>query len=126
MVLSRRAACEAQDNENGRRSNMKLSVKALAITSGLVWGGAMLTCGLLNLAARPYGKRFLELMSSVYPGFHNRRNFADVLVGAGYGFVDGAVAGALTAAMYNQFAGQRAGTESVQPAAPVLHPEAAS
>ena len=35
---------------------MKLSVKALAITSGLVWGGAMLTCGLVNLAARPYGR----------------------------------------------------------------------
>ncbi len=83
---------------------MKLSVKALAIASGLVWGGAMLTCGLINLAARPYGRRFLKMMSSVYPGFHNSRTLGDVLVGAGYGFVDGAVGGAVVAALYNQFA----------------------
>ena len=100
---------------------MKLSVKALAITSGLVWGGAMLTCGLVNLAARPYGRRFLELMSSVYPGFHNSRTVGDVFVGAGYGFVDGAVGGAVMAAIYNQFAHQGTG----MPAAPAPTPAAA-
>ena len=100
---------------------MKLSVKALALTSGLVWGGAMLTCGLVNLAARPYGRRFLELMSSVYPGFHNSRTLGDVLVGAGYGFVDGAVGGAVMAAIYNQFAHQGTG----MPAAPAPTPVAA-
>jgi len=93
---------------------MKLSVKALAITSGLVWGGAMLTCGLVNLAARPYGRRFLELMSSLYPGFHNSRTLGDVLVGAGYGFVDGAVGGSLVAAIYNQFAHQGTGAYRAQ------------
>jgi hypothetical protein len=97
---------------------MRLSVKALAITSGLVWGGAMLTCGLVNLAARPYGRRFLELMSSVYPGFHNSRTLGDVLVGAGYGFVDGAVAGSVIAAVYNQFANQETGTGSAPAPAP--------
>ena len=90
---------------------MKLSVKALAMTSGLVWGGAMLTCGLVNLAARPYGRRFLEVMSSVYPGFHNSRTLGDVLVGAGYGFVDGAVAGSVIAAIYNRFAHQETGIQ---------------
>jgi hypothetical protein len=82
---------------------MKLSVKALGITSGVIWGGCMLTCGLINLGSRSYGGSFLKLMSSVYPGFHNARNVPDVLVGAGYGFVDGTIAGALIAAVYNQF-----------------------
>ena len=91
---------------------MKLSVKALAITSGLVWGGAMLTCGLVNLAARPYGRKFLELMSSVYPGFHNSGTLGDVLVGAGYGFVDGAICGSAVAAIYNRFAHQGTGIQS--------------
>jgi hypothetical protein len=91
---------------------MKLSVKALAITSGLVWGGAILTCGLANLVARPYGRRFLELMSSVYPGFHNSRTLGDVLVGSGYGFVDGAVGGGVVAAIYNQFAHQDTGIQA--------------
>jgi hypothetical protein len=83
---------------------MKLSVKAMAITSGLLWGGAMLTCGLINLAEPSYGRRFLKLMSSVYPGFHNSGTVADVLVGAGYGVVDGVVGGAVAAAIYNQCA----------------------
>lgn len=81
---------------------MKLSVRAMAVTSGLLWGGGLLACGLVNLAAPPYGRRFLRMMSSVYPGFHNSRTLADVLVGAGYGFVDGAAAGAVFAGLYNR------------------------
>lgn len=83
---------------------MKLSVRALATTSGLVWGGCMLTCGLINLVKPAYGRRFLKLMSSVYPGFHESRTLPNVLVGTGYGFVDGAVAGGVVAFLYNQFA----------------------
>ncbi len=85
---------------------MKLSVKALAISSGLIWLGCMLTCGLINVASPRYGRRFLKLMSSVYPGFHNSRTVPDVIVGAGYGLVDGALAGALMAVLYNQFTGR--------------------
>jgi hypothetical protein len=89
---------------------MKLSVKALAITSGVVWGGCMLTCGLVNLASPGYGRGFLKMMSTLYPGFHNSGNLPDVLVGAGYGFLDGAAAGALIAALYNQLADQQSQT----------------
>ncbi len=99
---------------------MKLSVKAMALTSGMAWGGAMLVCGLLNLASRSYARPFLGMMSSVYPGFHNSRTLADVLVGAGYGFVDGATGGALIAAVYNQLTEKCA--ESRQPVEmPVAH-----
>ncbi len=97
---------------------MKLSVKALAITSGLVWGGAMLTCGLVNLAARPYSSKFLDVMSSVYPGFHNSGTVGDVLVGAGYGFLDGAVAGSVIAAIYNRFAPQETAIQSAHAPTP--------
>ena len=83
---------------------MKLSIKAVAITSGLVWSGHILTCGLINLASPSYGGRFLKVMSSLYPGFRNARTVPDVLVGAGYGLLDGAAAGAVVAAIYNQFA----------------------
>lgn len=83
---------------------MKLSVKALAITSGLVWGGCILTCGLIGLAKPGYARQFLKAMSSVYPGFHDSGTLPDVLVGTGYGIVDGVVGGALVAALYNQLA----------------------
>jgi hypothetical protein len=86
---------------------MKLSVKGMAMTSGILWGGCMLTLGLINLSSRSYGRGFLKVMSSVYPGFHNSRSVTDVLVGAGYGFVDGTVGGAIAAAVYNQLAGPR-------------------
>jgi len=91
---------------------MKLSVKATALSCGVVWGGAMLACGILNLAKKSYGRRFLKMMSSMYPGFHNSRTVPDVLVGAGYGFTDGAAAGALYATLYNRFAGEASGARS--------------
>ena len=83
---------------------MSLSVKSLAITSALLWGGGVLFVGLVNLAAPSYGTAFLQCVSSGYPGFHNSRHFLDVLVGAGYALVDGAVGGALFGWLYNAFA----------------------
>ena len=87
---------------------MRLSVKALTIVVAILWGGGMLFTGLVNLAAPSYGMECLKLMSSVYPGFHASRSLGDVLVGTGYGLVDGGIAGFLLAWFYNFFA-QRAG-----------------
>jgi hypothetical protein len=86
---------------------MTLSVKSLAIVSALLWGGAILTVGLINLAAPSYGVVFLQCMSGVYPGFHNSRTLLDVLVGTGYGLVDGAIGGALFGWLYNVFSQKR-------------------
>lgn len=83
---------------------MPLSVKALSIVFGLLWGGAMLAVGLANLAAPSYGLAFLRGMSSIYPGFHASRTFADVLVGTGYALVDGALGGFFFGWLYNFFA----------------------
>ncbi len=84
---------------------MKLSVKGLALTLGLVWGGlAMLLTGLANLIWPGYGGEFLKVMASVYPGYHATASFGQVIVGTLYGIVDGAVAGAVFAWVYNRFA----------------------
>lgn len=82
---------------------MKLSIKSLTITASLLWGGCVLVMGLANLAIPSYGTVFLQCISSVYPGFHNSRNFVDVLVGMSYSLVDGAAGGAIFAWMYNFF-----------------------
>ena len=84
---------------------MRLSIKGLAIASGLLWGGCIFVVGLINLASPAYGSSFLQLMSSVYPGFHAQRAFGDVLVGTGYALVDGGIGGLLLAWLYNLFAG---------------------
>jgi hypothetical protein len=88
---------------------MALSIRSLAITSALLWGGGVLFVGLVNLAAPSYGTVFLQCVSSVYPGFHNSRHFLDVLVGTGYALFDGAVGGALFGWVYNTFSGDSSG-----------------
>jgi hypothetical protein len=83
---------------------MKFSVKGLALASGILWGVAMLGMGLANLIWANYGQLFLQTMASAYPGYHATRSIAEVIVGTLYGFVDGFIAGAVFAWLYNQFA----------------------
>ena len=86
---------------------MRLSAMALAITGAIVWGVyGMGGTALLNLIWPPYGEHFLITMSSVYPGYHATRSIGEVLVGAGYGAVDGAVGGLLFGWIYNFFVPQ--------------------
>jgi hypothetical protein len=82
---------------------MKLNVKGLAMASGILWGVAMLVMGLTNLIWSSYGQQFLQLMASVYPGYHATRSFVEVIVGTLYGAVDGFIGGAVLAWLYNQF-----------------------
>ncbi len=86
---------------------MRLSVRALAIASALVWGSCLFLVGVLNLVAPSYGVEFLRSLSSVYPGFHASHTFASVIIGAIYGLVDGFVGGSLFGWLYNRLAGSR-------------------
>jgi hypothetical protein len=83
---------------------MKLNTKALALSSAILWGLAMLVMGLANLIWGNYGQQFLQLMSSVYIGYHATHSIVGVIVGTLYGVVDGLVGGAVFAWLYNQFA----------------------
>jgi hypothetical protein len=80
---------------------MKLSAKALAITIGVLWGGAMLILGVLNMVIPPYGADILVVMGSVYPGIYGAGTMPETLIGAAYGVIDGALAGLLIAWLYN-------------------------
>lgn len=81
----------------------RLSVQGMAFGIGLLWGGAILFVGLFNLGYPSYGVSFLQMAGSIYPGFRATGTFVDVLVGTGYGLVDGAVGGVLLAWLYNSF-----------------------
>lgn len=83
---------------------MKLSVRAAATASALLWGGAVLVVGIANVIQPRYGREFLRLIASIYPGYHARPSLGDVAVGTGYAAVDGAFGGALCAWLYNQLA----------------------
>ena len=81
---------------------MKLDPKALAYTSAALCGMAMLVVGLINLHAPEYGREFLQLMASVYPGYTAEASFDSVLIGTGYALVDGAVVGWLFGWLHNR------------------------
>jgi hypothetical protein len=84
---------------------MKLNVKAMALTSGLLWGVlAMFLTGLANLLWDGYGQDFLDVMASLYPGYNATASFGQMIVGTLYGLLDGAVVGAVFAWLYNRFA----------------------
>lgn len=81
---------------------MKLSVRAVAASSALLWGGAILAVGVTNLMQPRYGKEFLRVVASIYPGYRARPTIANVAVGTAYAAADGAVGGALCAWLYNR------------------------
>jgi hypothetical protein len=64
---------------------MRISLKATALSSAVLWGGAMLFVGLIHLAVPSYGGDFLRIVSSVYPGADTAPKLGRVLLGTLYG-----------------------------------------
>ncbi len=75
----------------------KLNVRGLAIALGSTWALAMLFAGWASI----YGwtTEFVAVMGSVYVGFEP--TFLGGIIGAVWGFVDGAIGGLLIAIIYN-------------------------
>ena len=82
----------------------RLDEKALAYTLAALCGGSVLLIGLANLSAPEYGREFLELLASVYPGYTAERTFESVLIGTGYALVKGAALGWVVGWLYNRLA----------------------
>ncbi|HVN05634.1 MAG TPA: hypothetical protein VMT86_14510 [Bryobacteraceae bacterium] len=83
---------------------MKYSLRAIALSSAVLWGFAMLFVGLIHMAEPSYGGEFLRMMSSVYPGADTAPNLGRVILGTIYGLVDGAIAGYVFGLLYRAFA----------------------
>ena len=80
---------------------MRFNVIALSATAALFWGAAILIVASANLIWPPYGRAFLELAASIYPGYHPSPAIGSVITGTLYGLVDGAIAGAIFGWLYN-------------------------
>jgi hypothetical protein len=89
---------------------MRLHITAFALAAGLLWGGAVLVVALANLAWPGYGRAFLELTASLYPGYRPGTGAGSAIVAALYGLVDGGIGGAVFAWLYNLVARPRANT----------------
>jgi hypothetical protein len=85
---------------------MRLNLKALVLTAGLVWAGSVLMVGVANLIWPGYGTTFLQLVASIYPGYDATGSVAAVIVGTLYALVDGAIFGLVFGWLYNFFLGK--------------------
>ena len=81
---------------------MKLSVKALALTSGILWGATVFLVTLWLLAFG-YEGGIMTQLDHFYFGY--RFSVLGAFIGLVYGFVDGAICGAVFAWLYNKLAG---------------------
>lgn len=82
---------------------MKVSPIALGLTLGVLWGGAMCLISIVNLVNPSYGRDFLFVMASVYPGIAGAGPIAGTLMATIYGSVDGFLGGLLVGWIYNFF-----------------------
>jgi hypothetical protein len=83
---------------------MKLSVKSLTISIAIVWGFCFFFVAICNYFWPPYGKAFLEVVSSVYPGYRAAGTAGSVIIGTLYALLDGTIGGAIFALLYNYLA----------------------
>ena len=86
---------------------MRFNVTSLAVTAGLFWGSALLVVALANLIWPGYGRAFLDLAASVYPGYRPGSGLGSVITATLYALVDGAIAGAIFGWLYNLLARPR-------------------
>ncbi len=78
-----------------------LSVKAFSVSLGIVWATCVFLVGLINLLVPSFGLTFLWFVSSVSPGFNADPNLLSVLIGTVYALLEGCLAGAMIAWIYN-------------------------
>ncbi len=84
---------------------MKLSTLSLALTAAILWGVSVLLCGIANMNWPDYAVSFLDVLDSIYPGYHRDGTMRNVIVGALYAVVDGGIGGLLFGCIYNLCAG---------------------
>jgi hypothetical protein len=80
---------------------MKLSVRSLTLTAAILWSLCFVSVAFINYFWPPYGRAFLEVMSSIYPGYKPAGSPGNVIIGTVYAFAEGAVGGALFGWLYN-------------------------
>jgi hypothetical protein len=86
---------------------MRLNVKAFIVTSGVFWALTFLMVTITNLVWSGYGTAFLQVVASIYPGYHGESCVRDIVAGTLYALVDGAVAGLIFACIYNLVASNK-------------------
>ena len=86
---------------------MKLNLKAMTMTFAILWAAVVFLVGIANLIWPEYGKAFLLILASLYPGYAASGAFGDVIVGSLYALVDAAIVGFVFGWLYNLLVGAK-------------------
>jgi hypothetical protein len=78
----------------------KCDIRAAGLSFGIVWSALIFLCGIFSMFFN-WGTKFVEVFADIYPGYH--ASILGNVIGAFWGFVDGAIGGALLAWLYNKF-----------------------
>lgn len=78
----------------------KIDIRVVGLAVGCIWGSGVLVLGIVSMMSER-GAKIVKFISKVYIGYG--ATWLRSLVGALWGFVDGAISGALVAWMYNKF-----------------------
>jgi hypothetical protein len=82
-------------SDNGEGVNPR----ALGLAAGTLWGTVVLLLALLSRTG--WGEQWRVLLGDAYIGYDE--TITGSLIGAGWGFVDGAIAGVALGWLYNRF-----------------------
>ncbi len=77
---------------------MKLNAKRLALIGGIFWGASLMIMAWITMKTG-YGKEFLDIITSFYPGYS--LSLVGSFIGLGLGFVDAFVCLYVFASIYN-------------------------
>ena len=83
---------------------MKIDVRAMALTIGILWGAQFLFLGILMRFFPGYGETWIQLWADVYPLYEGSGGVLDTLIGTVFGLIDGILGGAVVAWLYNRIA----------------------
>ena len=54
---------------------MRLSIKSLVVTGAILWSGSVFLAGVGNMIWPSYAGALLQLVDSIYPGYHASGSF---------------------------------------------------
>jgi len=81
---------------------MKLDVKALALSLGILWGASLIIMGIIAMIAPDYADNFVEAIGSKYPGY--APTIPGSIIGGVCGFFDMGIFGLILGLLYNKLA----------------------
>jgi hypothetical protein len=82
--------------ENG---SGKICPMIIGLSLGLLWGVSLLILGLIAHWCSSYGREFITMIGSIYPGY--TQSISGSFIGLAWGFVDLFCAGFIFALLYN-------------------------